>query len=690
MNREQLRSVLQRQLRAASTEVRSLEGLRSSKVDHERTRSLADVVRSVQAELEDAKAELPSPGLPRPSAEQLAAFSHGNTTPDEDAEIVAACLHDPSILLQLLIAERGLLRSESDVGSVAGESAVDPLLRERLLALRRPHAGLSITGQQPDSVSESYVASNDPLEVTSLDPPTVSTSSQQGYRSVWWAVCGALAASLLWGVGWWWLHSNSDRPKEGQPLVVQNDPQERSPESMEGPSRLPTDTIPPRAIADDDRSGPLSPSMEYEAPIRPGPATSPQRDTFGPSPRISDSPRRSLADNDPVFNPETMNQAAPKDSLTGVDPSQPLIVWTQIVGLVAEQLEPGYDRWQPVSETRGAGRETDPVSRASGEPAHWLMLPGCYARGVTSLGAELVLAEQTRVLVDASDGEFRIDLQDGSVAVRGLPAGSRLTLRGGQSSGAQLIVHQAANVHCWIESASLFLSVSEGQVEVEQRSITPHFKHQIAEGVVQNMSIDAEQPAWCETLPTDLILSRSVLANIRRSADLEAGLDLALQSIATNNRLVSSRRLLSDFEVLSRWRTGLAVEDPLAPALHPLWPVRYRQLELLISPRDGTSFDRARRHFAGRMVAPPTNRLAVWQALLQGRQVPGRVEFAEWLNFLEGDDPLIAAVGDFLLRRFVGTGPAFDPRAPLQTRSVARRQWTQAITASMSSRPTRP
>lgn len=705
--------------------------------------SLAETVRALQAEFLEARRHVPPPPLPMPSAEQVAAFVEGGLSESEEASVVAACLHDSGMLFQLLVAEQARAATENPEAPCPAPSIE---LRRRLVALGTHWAeGDIVAGPERLAPAPGLAPARHRTPARQRTPATHRTPAGPSRVAVRWAVIGALAASLVWGVGWW-VRGYREGSPDAERTIARAEPRGDRSSSA-------TDVDTADAVSDTqgqeirrevrDRSQP-EPAPPLADPVERDRTTS-REEVSGQEPSAGRAPfppmlspaSGSLSDVPARGNraPDAATESGPmrptpsglSDSsaitaggdLTGdrerseAASAEPGLVWTEIVGLVAEQTEPGYDRWRAIWEVESSvGDSTDGFTDQAVEfsdqagaqgavttPVRLLMLTGCYARGRGRFGGEFVLAEETRVSFESgSDGDFRWTLEMGAIAFRGMPPGTRFRIGDPAGRVVDVVSRAEADFRCWLEGGELHLAVSGGDIETPRvvREPKPQVirsgrRHRLVDSGLADSGADDGLPVWVETLPTDRILSRSVLANLRGSDDLQSALDRTLVSLAGNSRAAGARRRVQEIELLSRWRGGIAVEDPLEAATHPLLSVRAIQLRRLLSPRDGGPFDSVRRLYAaqlsaGQVGAVRASPLAGWLAAWQGRQPPGRAEFSLWLRQLEDDDPLVAATADFLLRRFVGPGPVFDPRAPLPIRSLARRQWAPLVTSAISSR----
>ena len=693
--------------------------------------SLAETVRALQAEFLAARRHVPPPPLPMPSAEQVAAFVEGGLSEPEEASVIAACLHDPGMLLQLLIAEQAWATAEGR-GALCPAPSTD--LRRRLLAIGGPR----VTAHTAATGHESCVPAAGNQPTTGRATTTGRAPAGPGEAAVRWALIGALAASLVWGVGWWIRGDRRGSPDAERPIARAEPRGDRRPPANDVATADSGADMQAQAFRGDVRdrmgdetAGSVRDAVEDDRTAS-GQETSLQESSadrsLSPSTRSMPSVSRSdfsgRGDRAPDASTEPAGARStptgPSDSSVtraGDGPTAdrgrmkgasagPGLVWTEIVGLVAEQTEAGYDRWRAISEVEPTARvSTDDfagqaVRQGDGtSPVRLLMLAGCYARGSVRFGGEFVLAEETRVSIESGpEGTLRWTLETGSIAFRGMPPGTRFRIDDSDGRMLEVVSRTESDFRCWMEDGELHLAVSHGEiatpeVSYEQRpqAIRSGRRQRLVDSGLADGGADDGPPVWVETLPTDRILSRSVLANLRGSDDLQSALDRTLVSLVGNGRSAGARRRVQEIELLSRWRGGIAVEDPLEAATHPLLSVRAPQLQRLLSPRDGSPFDSARRMYAAQLSAGQVgpgraSPLAGWLAAWQGRQPPGRTEFALWLRQLEDDDPLVAATADFLLRRFAGQGPVFDPRAPRPLRTLARRQWAPLVTSAISSR----
>lgn len=647
---------------------------------------LARQARSIQTQLNSWKNRIAAPSEPLPSAECLSAFIAGASSPDEEATVIAACVHDPGILVQVLIAWQSEFAAE-DSQDQDNPEEMDADLTHRLLQLRP-------AGHSAASVSSKTA------------PPTAqpTAKSMGSLRWIRLASAGALAAGLVWAVGWWVIaHSAHEVSDAGQTVAGEPSATEEVPKSIDSRGDGLSDAADIRSIAQasgGDASSELSrqpPRLASQTPLEETNGGASERlearsliDSFNDSllvqeQKVSDAEQLTAPDFGPRPKLSELVERQPME-LGKEDPMFPPInvSWTKIVGLVAEQTMAGYDRWRPFTDNRRVTSAVADGADAAGNslappPASWLMLPGCYARGNLSTGGELILAEESMVKIYGEGNQLQLHLLQGAAAMRELPPGTRMSLAQAERNGPVVTVEEAATLYFWIDSNQLYASLLSGRVAWEKQEIERQQKLKITEERIAVTDDQVATPPWLDRLPTNLVLSRSVLANLARSDDLHAGIDQTLQTILQGGGWQTNPRTTRDLELLARWRGNLALHAPLEPAIHPMWPVRSVHLMRLFSPRDGTNFDLARRQFANQLNTRQVSNYATWQAMLQQQNAPTRADVAQWLGFLNGPDPLFASVADLMLRTLVVSGPAFDPQASVQQRSLVRAQWARII-----------
>ncbi len=149
--------------------------------------------------------------------------------------------------------------------------------------------------------------------------------------------------------------------------------------------------------------------------------------------------------------------------------------------------------------------------------------------------------------------------------------------------------------------------------------------------------------------------------------------------LATSNGSTLTPAGLRSLELLARWRATLDIDTPLAAIAHPIWMVRKSVLDRLTSETRDWRASRTRRLLTQRLPPERVDRFPRWITLIQSNGQPTRADFGDWLTLVTDEDPAVAALGDYFLRRRFGRGPEFNPNGTADHKRMVRQHWASLI-----------
>ncbi len=648
--------------------------------------SLSRVVRDVQQQFAALQTQLSPPSVPLPTAECVAAFVDGNATEAESDEVIRATVHDLGILLQVTQALQNVPEHPQ---------AVSAELVARLTALRQTPSMDSHSSVLP---SNTQAVTEPPMQTSLGDAAQPAERSRRG--SGWTMLAVAVAACLLLAVGWR-LWSGSGRSDVSPPdrRVAENlnsrPPEEQDTEEQD--AQGPIENAPPELVTNPP------------APDQPGSDTDIDRAMDNLQQQIvrqadqgaasESDDQQSAMDESVVAQPSTTPSPMSDGSL------EPAIEWRQVTGILARQTEQGYDKWQAVSSAslhRADDRSADPDAMTS-----WLTLPTCYARGVLTGGGQVVMNQDSRLSAQIVSPETTLlQLEFGSVALLDVPVGRKFRLDGAGTTANELEVVQPARLHVRRVPAGFAVAVESGQATYQGRP-WPRRRVLLIRADGTEIGGPLAVPEWASQFPTSSVLSRKLLASFDKPQELGQAIEQQLvtmaRSLNPNNQLG-----MANFRKLCLWRAKLSVEDNTAVVQHPLWFVRTAAFDVALSTTDHLPSLQARRQLAARLQAAtlstsrpsataPTaitnqarpqqqkvtaQQIRNWIETSKGNRQPSRQDLANWLSLLTGEDRVVAAFADYLLRKRFANGPAFDPAAAPAVRARSQQAWRSVITGN--------
>lgn len=675
--------------------------------------SLSRAVREIQQSL--MADSLPRPDTPLPSAECVAAFIAGSATPEENEQVIRASAHDLGILLQVTAA----VQTRPIVPDTS------PELTKRLLSIG-PKRAETLPRFLPPTVLEPQTQ-----PVTNTRRFDASTKSDGLSRP--WVVGLVSAASLLVALTWFLINNLHQNERTRGPSAELRDAP-----ALPGGQSNPGENLQPRS---DDSRTPDNPLLADDLPAE----DSSRTQIESAIERLEDElARQGPTPQPPITTPQPTEQAlagqnsnhqeSGHGTATG-DPRlapmpgsqtdvslQPAIAWTQVTGILAQQTESGYDRWQAHS-TASLPSQTAVDAAVPFTPPKWLTLPGCYARGKLAAGGRIVVNQDSclsaaskfmdapglpaNASVEAAAGRTILELRFGSLAMLDVPAGHSIEITGVWNNPKELRVEEPASfylkrlpggIQLWLQSGKLTQRNQPVPLKqallLQQNNLAP---------VSNTAGPKPTLPKWARQFPTSSILPRGILANLDDSVELGDAIDAQLVAMARNlnrNNAVSRNH----FTNLCRWRVKLSVEDGTGIAKHPLWFVRTAAFDLALNSNDYIPSIQAKRLLLAKLRATPATAIHVpsgtatnrtpnpaqqaitvqmvrnWIEFAGGRRQASRQDIGQWLQLLTVDDRVVAAFADYLLRKRYANGPTFDPRASAEVRTEAQRAWRQAIT----------
>ncbi len=612
------------------------QALRATPLAEATARSLAVSMRLATARLESHRSEVPSPQDPLPSAEAVAAFVEGYATAEEERQVIAACVHDVGILLQVMSTAEAL------------DAPLQPMpnaqMLDRLLTLSTPR------------------------DFEAAVTPAVHKPRRRRMLVISLGIAAAILLALGWVMTVGGLGDASRR--SDQAFDPPRDPSESSRPQMAAAPGSEADPDYPEEPGPTLPDGPSSsqPAALAKDSTQPAVVEQPSDAWLPPNQQPFDG----LAT--PEFDAWTPGMLAAQPKRPPPSPDAPpvtAVAWTQVTGVLAEQSQPGYDKWKLVS-TRAS---SDASSDGSGS---WLTLPSCFARGELTLGGQLVMNEQSSVEAVVGDQSTLINLRFGSIALVDLPPRSHLQLIGSQTEAHPVLVATEAAFELRRVLQGLELTVGAGELQLRETRLRPRTTYLIRGSRVEVVETERPWPQWSRSFPRATEVSEEIIDRLARADDLSRALDrqlLLLAKPATTGNPVAVAR----FVALCRWRASLGVEDATEVVRHPMWPVRMVAFEQLLAARFRLPAVAARQRLFSKMSAAEREHVRSWFEIASGRRVATRQDVAVWLGWLTGEDPDLAAFGDFMLRKCFTPAPDFSPTASLRARTMARKAWTAAV-----------
>lgn len=658
MNPQQLRQIIRQQMQIGLTLV-------NSDADSPPDVSLAAATRRIAMQLQAQAHSVAAPLQPLPSAECLAAFAEQQTTEWEEQQVVAACIHDMGILFQLVNIVDQQLNNVSL--PVSGE------VMAGLLALAPQAASPSREAQ----LVESQLA---PGQLTHL-PPSIqadltATSLTNGKRSArlqnrrtsiqWrWAVGAMVAATVLAAIFTAGnLMTDNAKPNQNQLGAVQKDrPQPpmtdavESHDAVELPEPIPSTEVQPNGVQlADETLQPLQPTLD------------------SPGFAVTDPKEKSPA-NSPPAPPMPEVEPTPMD----VPPKLATAKfgrWEQVIGIVAASQSSESPNWRAV-------RQADQKELVDKDQSlSWMTPPGCYAQAAFGAQGKLILRENSLATFRTQTKESGVlsvcDLEYGAIYVSNALASHLLQIDATSNISLRLELAESASLVAWIEGNALRI-IPQGNVTANGQVLASGKVVQVAEDMLEQTELLLEQPEWCQQLPKENVLSRTILANLDQSINLAQAVDQQLIGLLSRQQTPQSLKLIQQ---LSQWRVAMECDYPLRAALSPIAPVRMVLFNSILSDTTEQRFVAARRSLLGRLQPLGEERRRV--QILRMQIKPTRQDVAAWLNELTGDDPELAALADYMFRSQTATGPNFDPTAPRGQRELVKRAWTKLYTGQIA------
>ncbi len=679
---------------------------------------LKAALRWLEPKLQPLKRVVGPPPLPLPSAECVAAFVERHTSPPENAQVVAAAVHDVGILFQLLSAAQ----ATEDVGSAevaektaaigrgaSDDAAVSPELLRRLLKLSSPVVPVvqaELVGQVQPSIGGN---AGGPRSV-STQQIAVALAGTTPDRSMWIAGLAAAAVVLI-GLGWWM-------------IKIPNAPSDEARSEPQLPAMIPEVEL---TLQPTDRDSAAPPELDVPDHLRGSYEFIQGLAKDNDVPKPSEDVTQSLVDEgrtDLSADRQRLSEIpnlAPVPMLNQLPKSA--VEWTEITGILAEAKNAeSQATWHSVALPRTASPRTTPLeldqpsdieqqaSAIDRLPTKWLTLPSSYARGKLAGGSEIVVDQDSSFQAQVnSRQELSIGLSFGSVVLFDLDSETLLKLIDDDTTsdiGLQ-IASELATLGLRRQSTQLELQIFDGVVLFQGEELPNNTLLRIdALQTITPIPVATPPalPKWAIEFPAKSTIPRAVLASLGSSENLAKSLDEEI--VRLGFKLNPKNQLsLNSFQDLCRMRVGLAREDFSVVLTHALWPVRLMAFEQLQVDNTHAAASRTRREMVRRLVAhlqstapaaangrttaatnnnrmadttAPVEQVLAWMRMTQGG-APSRQDVAEWLKMLVDNDPLVAAFGDSMLRRKFAGGPLFDPQMPVSARTIVQKAWRQAV-----------
>lgn len=631
MDHQQLLQMIKRALNASAQPALEL-GCNSTPAN------LASTLRFVEQQLQPLKTRIAPPALPLPSAECVAAFTEGRTTPAETQHVVAAAIHDVGILFQLISAV------ETQLPATVSEP-LERSLHERLLALGPRRSVSTETVEPPAAIiraTAKQAVNHSPLQLHDHQPVTVAQPANRSSRKVWIVVLVAAASLFLLAgtIGVLGLLVWSSR-------TTDDGLQASMPSNLTGTSKTPGPSNPSVPSASHVPGSPTQPTLrdapELATVSSPAEGTSANLPTANLDPstpldkestqdNVAVRPSPTNIDRTPVAAAEKRASSAdqPPNAASPVpvvppQPLGPLVVWREVTGILASETDEGYDNWQTVSvdyagesPTEHVPSATDTLPELTGGSAlsdegkrriTWLTLPTCYAKGDLAGGGQLVMGQDTSLKSNWQTAHSAaLQVVFGSIVLLDVPTKMELQLAGDDQSSTAVAIEATSSLRVQKLGTALELALFSGRARIGNQQIQAGDKLLISDSLAAPVPTQPQSddlttiPEWAVRLPEKSAVPRNILANLDTTVALSVALDKQLLSMAKNLN-VNNHAGMNNFRNLCWWRASLAVDDSRSATEHAFWPVRVAAFDRLLFDPDRSRHQLARRELFQKLVA---------------------------------------------------------------------------------------
>jgi hypothetical protein len=593
---------------------------------------------------------------------QIAAFVDGELS-DEEAEVVCrAALIDNSVLAELAAAIRE---------QITEAPALSDSLESRLVALA-PVQPVQPVQETAEPVADNPAATDDDwhaepqVEGSVRRRVAASTSPIDWSRLVPASMIAAAVILLALLAGSQWLQRDAADTGEHR---VDNDSSETNP-------RL-------RKENSNRRNGVPNANDQEKKPIPPNDGDSPRREDtvpntndVGPT-RIVQEPQK---DTDSIVGPSHPDSGSPGIA-TGNLSLLRSAAWQDIEGVLAQSTPAATssptatsrDRWTSLTEGERLGKPTGLVQLRT--------LPFSRAEGTSRENSRVVLATDTQLNVESGGRPESpidaLDLLHGGVAMLGWPKGSEVQLRQADRL-VTLAWHETADVVLEHSPDGLRLDVSGGTIHVDGEEVRNEGLLFSVQPTFRRVARAKKHPNWVREVGSRSRLPKDVLEELGRADNIVRTLTQRFNTLASDPDLSAKQQ--RTLEELAQWRAALAGKNLHRMASSRNAALRIAALQRLVEmpkwdPRYADAW-----HGIDRVMDDQQGhtRIRRWCELAQrgGQPTPAQVE--QLLSGLQANQVFTRAMSDYLLRRFVGGGPPFDPNWTGQTRNRAVNVWRKA------------
>ena len=362
------------------------------------------------------------------------------------------------------------------------------------------------------------------------------------------------------------------------------------------------------------------------------------------------------------------------------------IRWTKITGLLAQRAV-GTEQHKPIGESVwgsvSIGRHEWDLDNEV-RPLELRTLPMSRAEASLTSGGKIVLASDTGLQMTRSERDVpgRLDLQHGFVALIDVPKGTILDLCLNGASMATLRWESKATIVLGTTSFGLQAQIDGGEVSIDG---TPRRNTAVIIGngkVIEPKERTVRIPNWVMRPIESVSLPKAILAQIASSENLSNTLNHLMDQQSADG--VDENRIA----LISAWQTSLNSENLFRQAnarrpflriaalqrivQTPEWDPRYAaiwsDIELSVGDARKVLFLRNMVHLAR-----------------QGGK-PNSAQVNPLLALLESPDIASRALSDFLLRKFYGGGPVYDPTWTDESNTRGVGLWRRFINAASAAR----
>ncbi|MEM9366532.1 MAG: hypothetical protein AAGD07_11095 [Planctomycetota bacterium] len=652
--------------------------------------------------------------------EAIASFADGTLPQDQSDRLAERAAVDGGLLAELIAAVRSSLEVEREDARDSGDASEwSGELNERVLAMV-PGAEVAITNDREKLVDVALTSS--PASTESRGRPPSPAQAVHSSRAGWW-VAAALAASVLFATGWWMASSPGKPDRSGvdtRSQLAEETTQER-PESATVPEVIPGDGptevqqrgVAPSIIVSNPKEDARPPDGSEGRPPTARDLAEDNTDAPpGSSRGIAETPERAMVQGLALENRSPPNSLVDDPVVSDEAEVQPLRVrWSKLAGVllrrplasvatgpasasIGSQGSSSISSGDPEMASVERGKETTLVGSW-----RWQTPPLCRAEGEIEGGGRIILSGDS---VLRTDDDGALSIVQGSVAFADLPVDSRLRLAlppknfaaanadfsqrvGEKLLVSELEVTERTTMTVGRDWVGATLSLHRGQIRALASVAPTTFAAgdmQFTEAGIQPLgTVTRRQPAWVDRPIDKIVMARSVLGQMQRSDDV--GAELRRQLTAMQRRVDAggaTKEQISTLATLATWRVATSEQSLFRIVGSDSAALRLAALNriAMIPPRD------PRHALMWRGLQQITQNAATTRSIHTGFQsiwnneAPTATSQTGLVGLLTAPTLATRAAADYLLRRFHGGGPIFDPTwtGRNQTRGAALwRSW---------------